>query len=155
MPRTKADQLEEALERMAQGKRIGGTGTAFVKTAQQLSALAAPPPPPPGQLTAGRQRLLAEAARMDTVKAARPRQPALRAGNFRLAGALLAAVLIMGLAFVGRAAADSLPGTPLYGLKLVVEQARMALTTDAEHSAACFGAGSRQAVAGCASPPGA
>ncbi len=120
---------------MAQGKRIGGTGTAFVKTAQQLSALAAPPPPPPGQLSTGRQRLLAEAARMDTVKAARPRQPALRAGNFRLAGALLAAVLIMGLAFVGRAAADSLPGTPLYGLKLVVEQARMGLTTDAEHRA--------------------
>lgn len=48
----------------------------------------------------------------------------------KLAGALIAALLVFGMVFgAGQAAAASLPGEPLYGLKLAAEQARMELTT--------------------------
>ncbi len=51
----------------------------------------------------------------------------------KLAGALIATLMVFGLVFgVGQAAAASLPGSPLYGLKLTAEQARMELTSDPE-----------------------
>jgi len=51
--------------------------------------------------------------------------------RLKLAGALVAALLVFGMVFgVGQAAAASLPGGPLYGLKLTVEEARMGLTSD-------------------------
>ena len=56
--------------------------------------------------------------------------------RIRLAGALIATLLIFGLVFgVGQAAAASLPGDPLYGLKLTAEQARLELTSDPEAKA--------------------
>ncbi len=49
----------------------------------------------------------------------------------KLAGALIATLMVFGLVFgVGQAAAASLPGSPLYGLKLTAEQVRMELTSD-------------------------
>jgi uncharacterized membrane protein YgcG len=54
----------------------------------------------------------------------------------KLVGALLATLLVFGLVFgVGQAAAASLPGEPLYGLKLTAEQARLELTSDPEAKA--------------------
>ena len=56
--------------------------------------------------------------------------------RFKLAGALIATLLVFGMVFgAGQAAAASLPGEPLYGLKLAAEQARMELTTDPEAKA--------------------
>jgi hypothetical protein len=56
--------------------------------------------------------------------------------RLKLAGALIAALLVFGLVFgVGQAAAASLPGGPLYGLKLTAEQARMELTSNPEAKA--------------------
>ena len=53
--------------------------------------------------------------------------------RMKLAGALIAALLVFGMVFgVGQAAAASLPGEPLYGLKLAAEQARLELTSDPE-----------------------
>jgi len=49
----------------------------------------------------------------------------------KLAGVLIATLLVFGMVFgVGQAAAASLPGGPLYGLKLAAEQTRLELTTD-------------------------
>ena len=51
--------------------------------------------------------------------------------RLKLVGALVAALLVFGMVFgVGQAAAASLPGGPLYGLKLTAEEARMGLTSD-------------------------
>jgi hypothetical protein len=51
--------------------------------------------------------------------------------RMKLAGALIATLLIFGMVFgVGQAAAASLPGGPLYSLKLTAEQARLELTSD-------------------------
>ena len=56
--------------------------------------------------------------------------------RLKLAGALVAALLIFGMVFgVGQAAAASLPGGPLYGLKLTAEEARMGLTSNPEAKA--------------------
>ena len=56
--------------------------------------------------------------------------------RMKLAGALIAALLVFGMVFgVGQAAAASLPGGPLYGLKLTAEQARVGLTSDPEAKA--------------------
>ncbi|MFN2166547.1 MAG: DUF5667 domain-containing protein, partial [Anaerolineae bacterium] len=58
-------------------------------------------------------------------------------GVMKLGTALLALVLVVGLTFgASQAAAGSLPGEPLYGLKLAVEETRLALTSDLEAQAA-------------------
>lgn len=54
----------------------------------------------------------------------------------KLAGVLIATLLVFGMVFgAGQATAASLPGEPLYGLKLAAEQARVQLTSDAEAKA--------------------
>ena len=56
--------------------------------------------------------------------------------RLKLAGALVAALLVFGMVFgVGQAAAASLPGEPLYGLKMTAEEARMGLTSAPEAKA--------------------
>ena len=129
MSRREAEQFETALQRATRGEAAEKKWAPLIETAQLATMLAGPPPPPPHQLLPGRQRLLAEAARLRTGKA-KPRVlwlPMQR--TMRLAGALMAAVLVFGLVFgIGQAAADSLPGEPLYGLKLATEEARLALT---------------------------
>ena len=56
--------------------------------------------------------------------------------RLKLASALIAALLVFGMVFgVGQAAAASLPGGPLYGLKLTAEEARMGLTSAPEAKA--------------------
>lgn len=57
-------------------------------------------------------------------------------GVLRMAAALLAVVLLFGLVLgAGQVVADSLPGGPLYELKLAAERVRLALTTDPQASA--------------------
>ena len=123
-----AERLENALHRTAQGKTVEGRLVPLVGTAQRLSALGEPSPPPPQGLLPGRQQFLAEAARLRAKRAGR-RRWALPMGVPRLAGALVVLILVVGLLLgTGAVAAASLPGQPLYGLKLAGEEIRLALT---------------------------
>jgi hypothetical protein len=55
----------------------------------------------------------------------------------KLAGALAALLIVFGMVFgAGQAAADSLPGEALYGVKLAIEEIRQTLTTNPEARAA-------------------
>ena len=129
MSRREAEQFEEKLQRAARGETVEEEWIPLIETAQQATMLAEPPPPPPHQLLLGRQRFLAEAARLRAGKA-KPRilwVPMQR--TMRLAAALVAVVLVFGLVLgVGQAVAHSLPGKPLYGLKLAAEEVRLTLT---------------------------
>jgi uncharacterized membrane protein YgcG len=128
-----AEQLQLALERAAHSDKVEHELASLVQTAQLASSLAALPPPPPNQLVAGRQRFLSEAARIRADKMVAPRVWAWKPATLGLAGTLAAVVLILGLIFgAGQAAADSLPGDPLYTLKLAIEASRMQLTTNRE-----------------------
>jgi hypothetical protein len=128
-----AEQLQLSLQRATHGEEIKGKLASLVKTAQLASSLAELPPPPPNQLVAGRQRFLSEAARIRDGETAAPRGLAWKPATLRLAGALAAVVLIFGLIFgAGQAAADSLPGGPLYPLKLAIEASRMQWTGNPE-----------------------
>jgi hypothetical protein len=103
-------------------------------------------PPPPGQLVSGRERMIAEAARLK----ARAPSHSLTAGNAAetkktqrrgkmklfLAYKILAAVtaIVMGTTAAGGgvafAAANSLPGDALYPVKLFIEDTRLSLISD-------------------------
>jgi hypothetical protein len=132
MRRREADRLEESLQRAAEGKKVEGKLAPLVQTAQLVSALADTPPPPPRGLNVGRQRFLAQAADLRARQTVRQEDSLSRTHRLRLAGALIAAVLVMGLVFgAGQAAASSLPGGPLYDLKLFAEETRMNWTTNA------------------------
>jgi hypothetical protein len=129
MSRREAEQFEIALQEVAQGRSIDRRFAPLVQTAWRATALAEPPPPPPNRLLPGRRRILVEAARRQAERARR-RKGRVRMTAAKLAAASLVAVLVLGLVFgTAQAAAGSLPGEPLYGLKLTTERARLALTT--------------------------
>jgi hypothetical protein len=128
-----AEQLQASLQRAAGGERIEGEMASLVRTAQLASSLAAPPPPPPNKLALGRQRFLTEAAHVRASRTESRRRVTWMPGTLRLAGAFLAVVLVLGAILgVGQAAADSLPGEPLYALKLTAETIRVNWTTNPE-----------------------
>ena len=103
-------------------------------------------PPPPGKVSGGRERMLAEAARLRAQVTFRP----LSAGSVALVKrrqrgrkvnlslvykaivAVMAVVLVTAAAGGGvvLASANSLPGEALYPAKLFVEDTRLALTSD-------------------------
>jgi hypothetical protein len=122
----KADQFENVLQSSAQGERAESWLAPLVQTAHRVESLSETPPPPPHGLMPGRQRFLAEAARLRREQVRRQPRPALA---LRLVTALAAIALVFGAVLgVGRTAAASLPGQPLYGAKLAVERIRAALT---------------------------
>jgi hypothetical protein len=134
MWRKKADQLEDSLRRAAQGTKIEGPLAPLIQMAQHVSTLGEEePPPPPHKLQPGRSRLLAEANRRLAHQAQAKRRWLPMTSRMKLASALLAALLVFGLLLgAGQAMADSLPGEPLYAVKMFVEQARLRLTRDPE-----------------------
>lgn len=122
-----ADQFEYALQRSAQGEPVERRLAPLVQTARQVGGLSETPPSPPHGLILGRQRFLAEAARLRGERV--QRQPRL-AGAMRLATALGVVAILIGVVLgAGRAAAASLPGQPLYGVKLATETIRLAFTS--------------------------
>ena len=122
----KADQFEHALRASSPGQPVEGSLASLVEMAHQVAELSGTPPAPPHRLLPGRQRFLAEAARL---REARVRRQARPAWTFRLATALGVVAILLGVLFgTERAAAVSLPGEPLYGVKLAGEQLRLALT---------------------------
>jgi hypothetical protein len=128
-----AEQLQASLQRAEKRERIEGKLASLVQTATLVSSLAESPPPPPNQLLSGRRRFLTEAARIRAAKTTPPQRAAWKPAGIRLAGALVAVVLVLGLIFgAGYAAADSLPAEPLYALKLATEAVRMQWTVDPE-----------------------
>jgi uncharacterized membrane protein YgcG len=133
MKNRKAEQLEKSLQEATQGKSMDKSLAPLLATAQIVRALGESPPTPPNHLVHGRRRFLTEAARLRMQKSTKSRNYVWREGNMRvkLAGVLIATLLVFGMVFgVGQAAAASLPGGPLYGLKLAAEQARLELTSD-------------------------
>jgi hypothetical protein len=134
MDKREAEQFEQALQQASQGQAVEGRLAPLVQTASQVMILSVAPPPPPHGLTPGRQRFLAEAARLRAERA--PRRPLL-AGAVRLATALAVIAILFGVVLgSAQAAADSLPGQHLYGVKLATEQIRLALTSQPESRAA-------------------
>jgi hypothetical protein len=130
MSRQEAERFEEALQRAARGQEVEGRLTPLVGIARQAAALAETPPSPPHKLSPGRQRFLAESARLRAQIYQRKERPRML-GTVKLTTALVSVVIVFGLLFgVGQAMADSLPGGPLYDLKLTAEEARLAWTTD-------------------------
>ncbi|MGD9047393.1 MAG: DUF5667 domain-containing protein, partial [Anaerolineae bacterium] len=128
-----AEKLQASLQRAENGERIEGRLAPLVQTAALVSSLAEPPPPAPNQLLSGRHRFLTEAAHLRASTTAPRRRIAWKPAGMRLAGALVAMVLVLGLIFgAGYAAADSLPGEPLYALKLATELARRQWTANPE-----------------------
>ena len=117
---------------------------------QELRELHSEVPLPPGGLVAGREKMLAEAVRLDTqvagqalstVEAERSLVPTRRRKmNLLLAYKVLAAVMAVVVAVVGMGggvvlAADSLPGEFLYPVKLWSEDVILAVTPDAARRA--------------------
>ena len=115
---------------------------------RQLETFYIPVPPPPGELAAGRERLLAEAVRFQQRRPARPVVQAKRSRRKNVtwvfAYKVFAAVLavIVGTAGIGggaaMVAADSLPGDRLYSYKLVVEDVKVALASQASTRAELY-----------------
>jgi hypothetical protein len=136
MSRQTAERFEQSIERGSQGGDADGRLALLVETAQQTSILGEPLPSAPRNLVPGRQRLLSETAYMRARITEKPRRRIQMMGIMKPAIALLAVLVLFGSVFgVGQAAADSLPGDPLYGLKLAAEEARLGLTTDPQASA--------------------
>jgi hypothetical protein len=136
MSRREAERLEVALQAAARGETVEGPLTPLIQMAGQLAVLTEPAPPPPYGLQPGRQRFLAEAARRRDESFYRPGARASVAGFVKLAGALIATLLLFGLVFgVGKALAGGLPGEPLYAFELAIEDVRTTLTTDPQAKA--------------------
>lgn len=132
--RREAERFEEALRRASHDQEFEEELAPLVETAQRAQALTGPVPPPPHGLAPGRQRFLAEAA---TFRAQKPlttqtgKERVQMLGATRWVVALMALVLVTGLVMgTGQVSASSLPGEPLYGLKLAIEEVRLALTTE-------------------------
>jgi hypothetical protein len=133
MNNQKANQFETALQRAEQGQEVDEHLAPLVETAQLLSGLGDPVPAPPHRLAPGRQRLLAEAARLRGAPAQGKKGWVLMPRVWKLASVLAAALLLFGMVFgAGHAAAASLPGQPFYGLKLAGEWVLVTLTVDPE-----------------------
>ena len=130
MGKRKSEQFEQALQQAARGQSVEEHLTSLVHTAREVMTLSETPPPAPHGLQPGRQRFLAHAARLRTEGAPRRMVPAWAP---RLATGLVVITLVLGVALAsGRASAVSLPGQPLYGVKLAVERVHLALTSNPE-----------------------
>jgi hypothetical protein len=108
---------------------------------RKLEQLYSQVPPPPKGLEVGRERFLAQAARLSKERpsladARVQTKPRRRKMKLALAYKVIAAILavVVGTTAIGGgvayAASDSLPGEPLYPVKLTVEGVRMAWTAD-------------------------
>jgi hypothetical protein len=125
MSRREADRFEEALQMEAQGRAVDERLAPLVTVARKASILAGPPPPPPYGLSPGRQRFLAEAARLGS-PITNPRKVRVRMATIPVT-IMTVLMLVFGLFLgAGQVMADSLPGDPLYGIKLRAEEVRLA-----------------------------
>jgi hypothetical protein len=128
MSRREANRFEEALQMEAQGRAVDERLAPLVTVARKASILAEPPPPPPHRLSPGRQRFLAEAARLGK-PIANPREVRVRMATIPVT-ILTVLMLVFGLFLgAGQVTAESLPGDPLYGIKLRAEEVRLASIT--------------------------
>ncbi len=137
--RRMADEFEEALQRAEQGQPVEKRFAPLVELVGRMAFLSQPPPPP-NQLRSGRQRFLTQASRL-RAQEVKPKITVWKGrtemrGVMKLATALMVVILIGGMALAAAPAmADSLPGDPLYGPKLALEQVRLALTRGPEDRA--------------------
>jgi hypothetical protein len=101
MDRREAEQFEKALHGAALAEPVEGRLAPLVHTARQVMTLSGTPPPPPHDLMPGRQRFLAEAARLRAESRGNPLWLPLRrqtlAGVMRLATALAVIAILFGV----------------------------------------------------------
>lgn len=95
----------------------------------ELNALGAPAPDPAFRLRARNQMLALAARRRQPVQRAPFHWLPRPAARLALAGAMAVGLVAAGLT-AAAASSDSLPGDPLYGIKLGVEQVQLATTFD-------------------------
>ena len=132
-----AEEFEEALQQADQGQSLEGRFAPLVELVGRMAFLSQPPPPPPHQLRISRQQFLAQASRM-RAQEVKPKITVWKGrtemrGVMKLATALMVVILISGMVLAAAPVmADSLPGDPLYGPKLALEQVRLALTRGPE-----------------------
>ncbi|MGQ9600475.1 MAG: DUF5667 domain-containing protein, partial [Anaerolineae bacterium] len=141
MNNRKAEEFEEALQQADRGQKVEERFAPLVELVGRMAVLSQPPPPPPNRLGTGRQRFLTEASRLRAQevkpKITRWKGRTEMRGAMKLVTALTVLVLFGGMALAAvPVMADSLPGDPLYGPKLALEQIRLALTRGPEAKAA-------------------
>lgn len=132
MVRKRAERFEEAWQRQAAGESADESVVSLIETARKVEQLGRDAPPPPYRLAPGRQRFLTEAARLRS-NASQRKERFTRMRVLRVASALVVFLMVAGMVFgVGSAAAASVPGEPLYNLKLGMEQVRMTLAVGSQ-----------------------
>ncbi len=132
MVRKRAERFEEAWQRQAAGETADESVVSLIETARKVEKLGRDGPPPPYRLAPGRQRFLTEAARLRS-NASQRKERFTRMRVLRVASALVVFLMVAGMVFgVGSAAAASVPGEPLYNLKLGMEQVRMTLAVGSQ-----------------------
>jgi len=123
-------------EFLAQESKDAAQVTDLLATAQEVHQLLVPASPSETFFVASRARIMNRIRSKSSVRA-KPRSRPLLSGIFlRPAYALVALILLVSLAFSGvgvaSAAAESLPGDPLYGVKRSLEEVRLGLTWNEE-----------------------
>ena len=131
MDKQETNHCKQWPQQASQGQAAEDRPDPVVQTAQQVMILAEVPPPPPHGLAPGRQRFLTEAARFRAGSSGHylglPSRRPLFGDAMKLATALAVIAILFGaVAGTTQAAAGSLPGQPLYGVKLATEQVRLA-----------------------------
>ncbi len=141
MDKQETNHCKQCSQQTSRGEAAEGRLDPVAQAAQQMMILAEVPPSPPHGLAPGRQRFLAEAARLRAGSRGKPLglspRRRLFGGAMKLATALAVIAILFG-AVVGttQAAAGSLPGQPLYGVKLATEQIRLAFAGQPANRAA-------------------
>lgn len=130
-----AERFEEAWQRQALDGTADESVAPLIETARKVEQLGRDVPPPPYRLALGRQRFLTEAAKLRS-NASQRKERLERMRVLKVSSALVAFLMVAGLVLgVGSAAAASVPGEPLYDLKLGMEQVRMTLAVGSQAKA--------------------
>ncbi|MFN2225505.1 MAG: DUF5667 domain-containing protein [Anaerolineae bacterium] len=135
MWRKQAERFEASLQQAARDENPEEPYHLLVKTANSVSAIDVPPPP--RGLVEGRRQLAAEASQLRFGRSAlQGRLPLFAGQRLRLVPVLASLLIVLALLplFVQEVAA-SLPGSPLYGLKLLTQDLHSWVTSSPDAQA--------------------
>ncbi|MEJ2209572.1 MAG: DUF5667 domain-containing protein [Anaerolineae bacterium] len=134
MWRKQAERFEASLQRAARGENPEEPYSLLVKTAKSVAAIDVPPPP--RGLVEGKRQLIAEASSLQSPRARRPGLPLFASQRMRLVPVLVSLLLVVALLpLLTQAVAASLPGSPLYDLKLLAQDIHLWATSSPDAQA--------------------